>query len=320
MNISQFGEINLIKNISNNTRMFSNDIVKGIGDDAAVLKFDKKHYLLLTTDTLVENDHFNLNWFKPEQIGIKAIESNVSDIAAMGGFPKYALISLVLPAKTDTNFIDKLYDGLNKTSKKHKISIIGGNLTHGKDISITVTLIGLVEKKNLCLRSNAKINDLIVVTGNLGSSRAGLELLRNKKTGISINNYLKPICKLNIGRKLSSFVNAMEDVSDGLASEVLNICNESKTGAIIYKDLVPLDKNTIKDAKKVNKNPYDYALFGGEDFELVFTITKNKLKLLKKIKYFVVGKILPQKQGVYLFDKGKKIKLRFGYDQFKSKI
>jgi len=241
----------------------------------------------------------------------------------MGGFPKYALISLVLPKKTYTNFIDKLYVGINKTSKKHKISIIGGNLTHGKDITITVTLIGLVEKKNLCLRSNAKINDLIIVTGNLGSSRAGLELLRNKKTGISINNYLKPICKLNIGRKISSFVNAMEDISDGLASEILNICSESKTGAIIYKDLVPLDKNTIKDAKKVNKvnkNPYDYALFGGEDFELVFTITKNKLKLLKKIKYFVVGKILPQKQGVYLFDKGKKIKLSYGYDQFKSKI
>jgi len=319
MKISQLGEINLIKNISDKTNLFSKDIIKGIGDDTAVLKFDKKHYLLLTTDTLVEDDHFNLKWFNAEQIGNKAIESNVSDIAAMGGFPKYALISLILPKNTNVNFINRLYDGINNLSKKYKISIIGGNLTHGKNISITVNMIGIVEKKNLCLRSNAKVNDLILVTGSLGNSRAGLELLRNKKTGKSINNYLNTKCKLNTGRKLSNFVNAMEDVSDGLSSEVLNICYESKTGAVIYKEKIPITKNTINDAKKVNKNAYDYALYGGEDFELVFTINKNKLKKIKN-NFTIVGKILPKKQGVYLLDKGKKKKLSYGYDQFNSKI
>jgi len=253
MKISQLGEINLIKNISDKTNLFSTDIIKGIGDDTAVLKFDKKHYLLLTTDTLVEDDHFNLSWFTPQQIGNKAIESNVSDIAAMGGFPKYALISLILPKNTNIDFINKLYMGINKSSKKYKISIIGGNLTHGKNISITVNMIGIVEKKNLCLRSNAKVNDLILVTGSLGNSRAGLELLRNNKKGNSINYYLNPKSKLNIGRKLAGFVNAMEDVSDGLSSEVLNICSESKTGAVIYKEKIPINKNAINDAKKVKK-------------------------------------------------------------------
>jgi len=319
MKISNIGEIELIKKINTNIRLFSKDIVKGIGDDTAVLKFDKNNFLLWTTDTLVEDDHFNLSWFSAEQIGSKAIESNVSDIASMGGFPKYALISLVLPKNVDVNFIDKLYEGINKKCKIYKINIIGGNLTHGKNISITISLFGLVEKKNLCLRSNAKVNDLILVTGNLGGSRAGLELLRNNKKGVSINYYLNPKSKLNIGRKLSKHVNAMEDVSDGLSSEVLNICNESKTGAVIYKDLIPLGKNTISDAKKVDKDPYDYALFGGEDFELIFTLNEKHLNKLKN-NFTVVGKILPKKQGVFLLDKGKKKKLSYGYDQFKTNI
>jgi|TARA_B100001964_G_scaffold245559_1_gene333420 thiamine-monophosphate kinase len=318
MKISQLGEIELIKKISGKTKLFSKDIVKGIGDDAAVVRFDKKHYLLLTTDTLVEDDHFNLKWFKPEQIGSKAIESNVSDIAAMGGFPKYALISLTLPKNTNTIFLNKLYNGINKNCKKYKISIIGGNLSSGNKISITISLIGLVEKKNLCLRSDAKVNDLICVTGNLGSSKAGLELLRHKKKGKSINYYLNPKSKLNDGILLSKYVNAMEDVSDGLASEVLNICNESKVGAVIYRDLIPLNKNTISDAKKVKKNPYDYALYGGEDFELVFTTNKNQLKKLKGTKCIVVGEILPKNKGIYLYDKGKKKKLKYGYEHFKE--
>ena len=192
MKISKLGEINLINSIASKTKLFSKDIVKGIGDDTAVIKFNKKYYLLLTTDALIEDDHFNLRWFNAEQIGSKAIESNVSDIASMGGFPKYALISLILPKNTNVDFVDKLFDGINKTAKKYKTSIIGGNLTNGKNISITINMVGFVEKKNLCLRSNAKINDLILVTGNLGASRAGLELLRSKKTGKSINYYLNP--------------------------------------------------------------------------------------------------------------------------------
>jgi thiamine-monophosphate kinase len=325
MKISRLGEIELIKKIAGKTKLFSKDVIKGIGDDTAVLKFDKKYFLLLTTDTLVEDDHFNLKWFNPEQIGKKAIESNISDIAAMGGFPKFALISLTLPKNIDIDFIDKLYYGINKTSKKYKISLIGGNLTSGKKISIAITMVGFVEKKNLCLRSNAKVNDLILVTGTLGASRAGLELLRKKKKGKSINDYLNPKSKLYSGRLLTKYeVNAMEDVSDGLASEVINICSESNLGAVIYKEKVPLSKTTINDAKKVKKDAYDFALYGGEDFELVFTINKNKLKKLNKIKgkvkFTIVGKILKKKEGIYLLERGKKRRLTYGYEHFKSEM
>lgn len=336
MDISQLGEIGLIKKISSGAKLFSKDIIKGIGDDAAVIKFDKKHYLLLTTDTLVEDDHFSTKWFTPEQIGSKAIESNVSDIAAMGGFPKYALISLTLPKTANINFIDGLYNGINKKCKKYKINLIGGNLSNGKNIIINVILVGLVEKKSLCLRGNAKVNDLICVTGNLGSSRAGLELFRNaqkptgkkypvsgtnsvgKKKGKSISYYLNPKSRLGISKKLSKYAHAMEDVSDGLASEVLNICSESRVGAVIYKDLIPLDKNTIIDAKKVGKDPYGYALYGGEDYELVFTISQKNLKKLKGVKCIVVGEILQKNKGIYLYQKGIKKKLKYGYEHFKN--
>ncbi len=339
MKISDLGEIGLIERIRKNTKLFSKEIVKGIGDDAAVINFNKKYYMLLTTDTMMQDDHFKLGWFNPEQIGKKAIESNVSDIAAMGGFPKYALTSLALPKDTAVEFIDGLYKGINDAAKKYRISIIGGNLTRGDKISITIALVGFVEKKKLCLRGNAKVSDLILVTGNLGSSRAGLELFRNDKAGKSIGCYLNPKANLNAARLLAKHgINAMEDVSDGLASEVLNICNESKTGAVIYKEKIPLRKSAIADAKQVGKDAYDYALFGGEDYELVFTVNKNQLKRLNNLKnkikkmnnkknigknnldFTVVGKILPKKEGVYLLDKGKKIKLGYGYEHFKDEL
>ena len=139
--------------------------------------------------------------------------------------------------------------------------------------------------------------------------------------GNSIDYHLNPKSKLNAARLLVKYgINAMEDISDGLAAEVRNICNESKTGAVIYKEKIPINRSTIIDSKKLNKNPYDFALYGGEDFELVFTINKDKLKKLNEtkngIKFTVVGKILPKKDGVYLLDKNKKTKLNRGYEHF----
>lgn len=324
MKLSDFSEIELIGRISRKIKLFSRDIAKGIGDDAAVINYDKNYYLLLTTDSLVQNAHFS-SFFTPDQIGMKAIEINVSDIASMGGFPKYALVSLIIPRSTNIDFIDKLYYGINKTAKKYKISIIGGNLSNGKEISVTIAMLGFVEKKNLCLRSDAKASDLIAVTGNLGASAAGLNLIQSNKKGSSINYYLNPKSKLNAARLLVKYgINAMEDISDGLATEVRNICNESKTGAVIYKEKIPINKNTIIDSKKLNKDPYDFALYGGEDFELVFTMNKNSFKKLEKIKnrikFTVVGKILPKKDGIFLLDKNKKTKLNHGYEHFKGNM
>lgn len=321
MKISDLVEFELIEKIRKKINL-SNEVIKGIGDDTAVLKYNEKLFMLFTTDSMVENDHFNLKWFKPEQIGKKAIESNVSDIAAMGGFPRYALISLSLPKNTDLKFVENLYNGINKSSKKYNIHIVGGNLTHSNEIMITVSLIGFVEKKFLCLRESAKKDDLICVSGDLGRSKAGLELLKNGKTGKSIFYYLNPMSRLKLARFLAkNKINAMEDVSDGLATEVFNICKESNKGAIIFKEKIPLRKSTIEDGKKVNLNPIDYALYGGEDFELVFSINRKYFESLNcKEKISVVGQIKDKKEGIFLMDKNKKKDLGLGFDHFKQNL
>ncbi|MBI3035357.1 thiamine-phosphate kinase [Candidatus Woesearchaeota archaeon] len=314
------GEFGLIERIKKKTNLYSEDseeVIVGIGDDAAVLNYNKNSYVLFTTDMLVENDHFSLKYSIPEQIGMKAIEQNVSDIASMGGLPKFAVISLALPNNADVGFIDKLYYGINKKARKYKIDIVGGNITHSKEIIVNVAMLGFVEKKHLALRSGAKIGDFIFCSGNVGSSTTGLELLRNNKRGKSIKKHLEPKSRLGLAQKLVKIgVNSMIDVSDGVASEVKHICDESKAGAIIYSDKVPISRNTIIDAKKIKKNPIDLALYGGEDFELVFTASKNKSKQLKKYDVSVIGEIVDKKYGVKLIRNNKKQNIESGFDHF----
>ena len=312
------GEFALIERIKSKIKLYSKDVVAGIGDDTAVLKYDKNNYLLFTTDMLVENDHFSLKYSKPEQIGMKAIEQNVSDIASMGGLPKYAVVSLALPSNIDVEFVDRLYNGINKKSKKYKISIVGGNITHSKEIVVNVALLGFVEKKYLALRSGAKVNDLIFCSGNVGSSSMGLELLRCNFKGKSIKKHLEPQSRLDLARKLVKVgINSMIDISDGVASEVKHICKQSNVGAIIYADKIPISKNTLNDAKKLNKNPLNFALYGGEDFELVFTAPKNKLQQLKKFNVKVIGEIVDKKNGIKLIKNNKKVNLQSGFDHFR---
>ena len=312
------GEFALIKRIKNKTKLFSKDVVVGIGDDAAVLNYNNKNFLLLTTDMLVENDHFSLKYSTPEQIGMKAIEQNVSDIASMGGLPKQAIISLALPNSIDVKFTDLLYRGINKKAQKYKIDIVGGNMTHSKEIVVNVAMLGFVEKKYLVLRSGAKIGDLIFCSGNVGKSTAGLELLKHSKTGKSIKKHLEPECRLDLARKIVKIgINSMIDVSDGVSSEVRHICEESNVGAVIYAEKLPISKLTIIDSKKIKKDPLDLALYGGEDFELVFTASKNKLKLLKNYDVKVIGEIVDKKYGIKLMKNNKRIIIGSGFDHFK---
>ena len=317
MKIKHIGEKNLIGNIKKKITLYSNNVIAGIGDDAAVLKHDKKNYLIFTTDMLVEDVHFSLKYFTPEQIGMKAVEQNVSDIAAMGGIPKFAMISLALPKKTDIGFVDKLYNGINKKSRKYEISIVGGNMSGSKKVIVNTAMIGFAEKKYLALRSNAKKRDLIFCSGNAGASAVGLGLLKQNKKGKSIKKHLEPQSRLDLARRLVKIgINSMTDVSDGIASEVKNICNESKVGAIIHFDKIPVSKNTIKDSKKIKKNPIDFALYGGEDFELIFTAPKNKLQKLRKYGT-VIGEIVDKKRGITLIKNKKASKLWSGFEHFK---
>ncbi len=311
--LSDLGEFGLIDRLASKVGA-GKEVIKGIGDDCAVLDGDD-HYTLVTTDMLVSGDHFNRQWQTPFQIGWKSMVANVSDIAAMGGYPLWVLVSLALPDDVDVEYLDSIYDGMNSASKKYDMEIIGGDTTHGDIFVVNIVIIGRVEKEHLCLRSDAKIGDKICVTGDLGKSWAGLDLLRAGVEGYT-DYHLEPSCRLEEGRMLAPYVNAMIDVSDGLSSEVLHICNQSGTGAAIYKDKIPISSRTREAADRLDKDPYRWALSGGEDFELVFTIPESKLDKISNIPYFVVGDVT--EKGAYLVEDEQKRELVGGYDHFRS--
>jgi len=314
MKIKDIGEFGLIEKISKKSK--DKNILVDIGDDAAVYKTEKG-LQLFTTDTLVEGDHFKREWFTAKLIGKKAIEINVSDIAAMGGVPKYVLVSLAIPNDLDIEFVEELYEGMWRVCDKYSIEIIGGNMTHCDTIVISITLAGEVDEKNLCLRNGAKPKDLIFISGPLGNGRAGLRLFQqNMKDFNKIRkNYLEPKAQLDFSKKIAPYVNSMIDVSDGLASEIKHICNESKCGAIIYKDKIPINEDVRILAKKLKEDEYNYALFGGEDFQLLYTVSKEKLTYIDG---FLVGEITKNKE-ILLSNKGKYEEIiNKGYDHFSN--
>lgn len=320
LTIKEFGEFNLINKI---TKMVKHPkLIKGIGDDCAVIDYTNDTYLLITTDMFVNNNHFKTAWFTPEQIGRKIMECNVSDIAACGGKPLYTVISFSLPKTIKVEFIKDVYKAMYAVAKKYDFLIIGGDTTSGTEINFSVTMLGEVKKQNLCLRSFAKQGDVIGVTGTLGKSMAGLQLFLNKREGEEgKQGYLEPKARLDISKKIAPFVNAMIDISDGLSSEIKHICDESKVGAVIEEDKIPINHKTRQTAKFLKQNPIEWALYGGEDFELLFTISEkdynDKKHLFKDCT--IIGKILDKKQGCYMIDKqGNKTILGGGYDHFKD--
>ncbi|MFO7792295.1 MAG: thiamine-phosphate kinase [Candidatus Saliniplasma sp.] len=312
MKIDELGEFGLIDRLAERIEG-KEGLLKGIGDDCAVLEDgDSYTYTLMTTDMLVSGDHFNREWHTPRQIGRKSIVVNVSDIAAMGGFLEWGLVSIAIPDDIEVEYIDEIYSGMLEASEEYGLTIIGGDTTHGELLVINVVIIGKVEKENLCLRGDAEVGDVVCVTGDLGKSWAGLDLLRAGEEGYT-EYHLEPKCRLDVGRKLAPYVNAMIDVSDGLASEVNHICRESGVGARIYEDKIPISEKTKGAAKTLDKDPMFWALSGGEDFELVFTIPEDKLSLIEEIDHEEVGGIT--EKGVYLVDDGK-TELKGGYDHF----
>jgi len=315
--IRDIGEFGLIERITRKSKD-KNDVLVGIGDDAAVVK-PGKHLQVLTTDCLVEEDHFTRRWFTPLQIGMKAIEINVSDVAAMGAVPRYVLVSLGLPKNLDVKFVDEMYRGMRKVCDKYDIDIIGGNMTHSTQIFISITLLGEVEKKNLTLRSGAKPGDLIFISGYVGNGRAGLRLFQENVKGFNEvkKRYLEPKAKLKHALKIAPFVNSMIDVSDGLAGDIGHICEQSNCGAVIYKDKIPIKIEIREVARILDENEYDYALFGGEDFELVYTVSQD---MVDKIDGFLIGEITKDK-AVKIFSDDKKQQIKnHGYDHFINSI
>lgn len=294
MKVLQLGEFGLIDHL---TKRFSKGkAVVGIGDDAAVIKTSSQ-YLLITTDALVENVHFTVKNTSFVDLGYKALAANVSDIAAMGGKPTAAVITLALPAGLAVDKLDDLYRGLNRLAKKLKIDLVGGDtVASPKALMISITLLGEVAPKNLLLRSTAKVGDLICVTGAFG-----LPAARHYSASVLPPIRLKEAAAL-AEQKLAS---AMIDSSDGLVRSVVELTKASRVGARLWEERIPIAPGAT----------LDQALYGGEEYELVFTVPKKKLRdlagkrKLKKIDQIsIVGEIVPLGEQVKLVDNRGKIK------------
>lgn len=317
------GEFALIDQLKQIVSMDRADLIVGIGDDAAVIRTapEPASYLLVTTDILAEGSHFKTQWATAEQIGIKAAEVNLSDIAAMGGTPSWMFISLVLAEGVEAEWVHGLYKGIADRCRRHGVAVAGGDTTRGMVNTINITLMGNVSPHELCLRSHARPGDILMVTGPLGASAAGLGLLLEDKqpSAYLFEKHVAPTCRLDISASIACLANAMIDISDGLGSEVHHICRRSKTGACIDAGLIPVHPDVKAAAIMLGMNPLEFALSGGEDFELLFSIDPVNLKELEKtdVTYYQVGQITEMSEGVTLLTPdGNKIPLPGGYDHF----
>ena len=324
MNIEELGgEFALIDRLADIIPADHDSLVAGVGDDAAVIRTSPEPapYLLVTTDILVEDRHFTSKWAKPEQIGIKAAECNISDIAAMGGRPTWMFISLVLTKQTEVAWAEKLYAGISSSCRRHGVIVAGGDTTQGPVSTINITLLGAVSQDNLCLRSQARPGDHLMVTGTLGASAAALSLKRRGHTPSHylFEKHLSPCCRLDVSEAIAPFANAMIDISDGLGSEVRHICRQSNVGAEIHADSIPIHDDVKAAGKELGTDPMDFALYGGEDFELLFSIPEDKLQSLMNtgVSFHSVGKITEENTDPVLITASGKRPLLRGFDHFR---
>ncbi|HBH60561.1 MAG TPA: thiamine-phosphate kinase [Nitrospiraceae bacterium] len=332
MKLSKLGEFGLIKKLQKKFPCISSDVLTGIGDDAAVLNVPDKN-ILVTSDMLIEGVHFDLTYTTFYQLGHKFLAVNISDILAMGGNPKHFLVSLGIPENCDADNIYDLYSGIHHISGKFGITIVGGDTCASKQgLVLNGTLIGNAAGRAIT-RSGAQEGDGIFVTDTLGDSAMGLFLLMHMKKQIrsckSRNTRVNVLGKTLACRDVLSLaykhqlpqpvplkntksVTSMIDISDGLLADLGHICDESKTGAVIYKEKIPLSGELLSVAKKLGRDPVDFALKGGEDYVLLFTAPMNY-----RTPAYRIGEII--KKGRYIID-GSGRKTRFkaeGYEHFK---
>lgn len=299
----------------------SKKAIKGIGDDAALFEKDNKNYWAISTDTLNEKIHFLSNT-DPFRLGWKAAAVNVSDILSMGASPLFALLSISLP-KPNSDWLDKFSKGFFACCKKYNLELIGGDTTKGA-LSISVTILGNVNKKNALLRSGAQINDDIWVTGELGLAALGLEIAKQKVitpstlSKKSLNALEKPTPDVTVIEKISLFCNSAIDISDGFISDLNHILVASKVGAKIFFQDLPINK-WIRNNKKE-----DLALYGGDDYQTILTAPKKmrfkieKLIHKNKLSLSRVGQITNIRKLV-IDHYEKEVKLKKGYDHFGKK-
>lgn len=317
--LSEIGEFGLIKRLAKEINTENKSTVKGIGDDAAILDFADKQ-VVISTDLLIENVHFDLAYAPLKHLGYKSVAVNLSDIYAMNAKPTQITVSIAISNRFPIESVEELYEGIRLACKRYGVDIVGGDTSSSlKGLLISITAIGEVKKGNAVYRSGANVNDIICVSGDLGAAYMGLQLLEREKEVFKANpnmqpeftdydylleRQLKPEPRndvIELFKDLGFKPTAMIDVSDGLSSEILHICEESKVGCRIYEDKIPLDPDTDKFARELNIDPSIAALNGGEDYELLFTISpKDYEKIRNNAAFSVIGHISEQKTGSFL--------------------
>ncbi len=333
MKFNEIGEFGFIESVRKQCRTSPKNVIKGIGDDCAVFRANPNRVFLFTTDMLVEDVHFLMDKITPYQLGWKAVAVNLSDIAAMGGIPLHALISIGIPVKTEVELIKDLYRGMNDICSHYNVNVLGGDTVASKDkLIINVSLLGDGEEHSVLYRHGASQGDKICLTGNVGDSSTGLKILKNEilVTGDRRKHFIKahnePWPLIETGRIIanSQLATTMIDLSDGLLSDLGHICEESKVGASIFKEQIPISKELRLLSSRGNFNPLESALSGGEDYILLFTVPEKNIHAIKQLSrekviwpLFMIGEITKE-EGIRLIDRnGKSTFIRpKGFDHF----
>jgi thiamine-monophosphate kinase len=317
--LSQLGEFGLISHLTKNFDVNQASTLKSIGDDAAVLDFKGKK-TVVSTDLLIEGVHFDLSYMPLKHLGYKAVVVNLSDIAAMNAKPTQITVSIAVSNRFPLEALEELFEGIAMAAKLYKVDVVGGDTTSSqKGMIISITALGEADEKDLVYRNGAKENDLLVVTGDLGSAYMGLQVLEREKQVFQVNpnnqpdldNYtylierqLKPEARTDIRElleKLEVKPTAMIDVSDGLSSEIIHICKQSKVGCNLFEEKIPIDPQFINVCEEFNIDSTTVAINGGEDYELLFTIALEDFDKIKANPNFtVIGHMTQESEGVHL--------------------
>ena len=288
MNLKDLGEFGFIDRIAAHSRSGSG-VALGIGDDAAAVIPTPGVQTLVTTDMLVEGVHFDLSTTGPFELGCKSLAVNLSDIAAMGGIPRFTLLSLAVPPVVPLDFLDAFIAGFTSRAEQHGVTLIGGDTCSSRSgLVISVTLMGEQQSDRIVRRSGAKSGDLIYVTGNVGDSALGLKLLRQgERSGAAIARHVDPLPRNEAGMILAGqgLATAMIDVSDGLAADLGHILKQSGCGATVFLNSLPLSPEYRQHMSGLKVDPFALALSGGEDYELLFTVQVGREEEVRGLSY-----------------------------------
>ncbi|WP_167614330.1 thiamine-phosphate kinase [Maribellus sediminis] len=317
--ISELGEFGLIDRLTKGIELKNSSTIKGVGDDAAVMEFGDKQ-VVVSTDLLTEGIHFNLMYVPLKHLGYKSVVVNLSDIYAMNATPKQITVSIAISGKFSVEAIDELYSGIHLACEKYNVDLVGGDTTSSlTGLTICITAIGEARKEDIVMRSGAQANDLLCVSGDLGGAYMGLQLLERENEVYKVNpnvqpqldgydyileRQLKPEARVDIVaafKKLGIKPTSMIDISDGLSSEIMHLCKNSGTGCSLFEDKIPMDNQTKQMAEELNINPLVAALNGGEDYELLFTLSLDDYEKIKNDPDFtIIGHMTEAAEGTNL--------------------